>query len=63
MVTPNARSLFSHLEMFYLHFGHITFYHPRLVCFFLDHEGFVKPQFGENPETASPLLEEGHSLL
>ncbi len=56
LVTPNARSLFSHLEMFYTHFGHVTFYHPRLVSFFLDRAGFEEVQFGENPETASPLL-------
>ena len=56
LATPNVRSLYSHLEMFYLHFGHISFYHPRLLCFFLEREGFVDSLRGENPETASPLL-------
>lgn len=63
LVTPNVRSLFSHLEMFYTHFGHVTFYHPRQVCFFLDWVGFENVQFGENPETASPLLAGLHSSL
>ncbi len=56
LATPDVRSLFSHLEMFYLHFGHVSFYHPRLLCFFLEHAGFVEPQYGANPQTASPLL-------
>jgi len=56
LATPNARSIYSHLEMFYTHFGHVTFYHPRLVTFFLNRAGFKDPQFGENPQTASPLL-------
>lgn len=58
LVTPNVRSLFSHLEMFYTHFGHITFYHPRLVSFFLDRTGFINLHSDENPITASPLLSE-----
>lgn len=62
LVTPNVRSVFSHLEMFYLHFGHITFYHPRLVSFFLDHAGFADAQFGENPQTASPLFPEARRI-
>ena len=56
--TPDVRSLFSHLEMFYLHFGHISFYHPRLLCFFLAHAGFTDADFGVNPATASPLMPE-----
>jgi len=63
LATPNARSIFSHLEMFYTHFGHITFYHPRLVSFFLDRAGFKDAQFGENPQTASPLLAQARALL
>lgn len=58
LATPNVRSLFSHLENFYLHFGHVSFYHPSLLRFFLSHEGFVNVQQGENPETASPLLDD-----
>ena len=36
LATPDPRSLYAHLEMFYLHFGHVSFYHPRLLCFFLE---------------------------
>jgi len=53
--TPNVRGLFSHLEMFYLHFGHVTFYHPRLLGFFLEYTGYSEVIMGENPETALPL--------
>ena len=56
LATPDTRSIFSHLEMFYLHFGHISFYHPRLLCFLLEHAGFANAELGANPETASPLL-------
>ena len=56
LLTPNVRSLFAHLEMFYLHFGHVSFYHPRLLAFFLEHDGFTAIEIGENEETASPLL-------
>lgn len=55
LTTPNVRGLFSHLEMFYIHFGHVTFYHPRLLCFFLEFAGFVEPQTGENPAHLHPL--------
>ncbi len=63
LATPDPRSLFSHLEMFYLHFGHITFYHPRLLCFFLEHEGFAHTEFNVNPETASPLMSQLQGLM
>jgi SAM-dependent methyltransferase len=56
VTTPNVRGLYSHLEMFWLHFGHVSFYHPRLLCFFLEHVGFTEPASGENPYTASPLM-------
>ena len=62
LATPDVRSLFSHLEMFYLHFGHISFYHPRLLCFFLEHAGFEHAEYGTNPRTASPLLGELNQL-
>ena len=62
LATPDVRSLFSHLEMFYLHFGHVSFYHPRLLCFFLDHAGFVDTEYGANPQTASPLLADAQRL-
>lgn len=56
LTTPNVRGLFSHLEMFYLHFGHVTFYHPRLLGFFLEFVGFAEVQVGENPRDPHPLL-------
>jgi SAM-dependent methyltransferase len=62
LATPNVRTLFSHLEMFYLHYGHVSFYHPRLLCFFLDYAGFTDTCFGENPVTASPLLAEAQAI-
>ena len=54
LTTPNVRALVSHLEMFYLHFGHVSFYHPRLLCFFLEHVGFVNAEAGENASPVSP---------
>jgi len=60
LTTPDPRSLHAHLEMFYLHFGHVTFYHPRLLCFFLEHAGFVDPVFessGSRVQSKSPLFE------
>jgi SAM-dependent methyltransferase len=56
LATPNPRGLFSHLEMYWLHFGHVSFYHPRLLCFFLHHAGFQSETWGENPTPAYPLL-------
>ncbi len=56
LATPDVRSLFSHLQMFYLHFGHISFYHPLLLSFFLEHSGFVGPTIGNNPNMPSSLL-------
>lgn len=58
LTTPNVRGLYSHLEMFYIHFGHVTFYHPRLLCFFLEFAGFVKPQSGENPLEPHPMFDD-----
>ena len=63
MATPNVRSLYSHLEMFYMHFGHVSFYHPKLLCFFLEHEGFRQSEEGENSTTGSPLLPEVRAFL
>jgi hypothetical protein len=42
--------------MYYLHFGHVSFYHPRLLSFLLEHEGFGGVAYSANPNTASPLL-------
>lgn len=55
-VTPNVRSLYAHLDMFYLHFGHVCFYHTRLLEFFLKHAGFVNISIGENAIYPCPLL-------
>jgi SAM-dependent methyltransferase len=59
LTTPDPHSLYAHLEMFYLHFGHVTFYDPRLLCFFLERAGFADPVPG-NPESPvhpeSPLF-------
>jgi len=55
LVTPNVRSMYAHLESYHKHFGHISFYHPELLCFFLDYVGFSDPQMGENPHMATPL--------
>jgi SAM-dependent methyltransferase len=54
LTTPDPRSLVAHLEMFYLHFGHETFYHPRLLCFFLERVGFVGPEFGSSDSPVQP---------
>jgi SAM-dependent methyltransferase len=62
LATPDTRSLYTHLESFYLHFGHISFYHPQLLCFFLEHAGLTQAQFGTNPGTTSPLLPEMQAL-
>jgi len=55
LTTPNVRTLYTHLESFYMHFGHVTFYHPKLLSFFLDYSGFSDPRVGENPRMARPL--------
>ncbi len=55
LTTPNVRGLYPHLESFYMHFGHVTFYHPRLLGFFMDYFGFSAPHAGENPRMARPL--------
>jgi SAM-dependent methyltransferase len=57
VTTPNPRSLLAHLEMFYLHFGHVTFYHPQLLVFLLEFSGFSQAESGENPIGPPPLLE------
>jgi SAM-dependent methyltransferase len=50
IVTPNVRSLVSHLEMFWLHFDHKRFYHPRLLEFFMQECGFSQVNSGENED-------------
>jgi SAM-dependent methyltransferase len=48
VVTPNVRSYVSHLEMFWLHFDHKRFYHPRLLEFFMKECHFDRIIQGEN---------------
>lgn len=62
LATPDPRTLFSHLEMFYLHYGHVSFYHPRLLSFFLEYTRFSHVTMGVNPNTASILLPELRSV-
>lgn len=54
LATPDPRSLYAHLEMFYLHFGHVSFYHPRLLCFFLERAGFVDTSYASNASSVQP---------
>lgn len=52
LVTPNPRALVSHLELYHQHFGHLSFYQPELLAFFMDYAGFAATQTGENPDTS-----------
>lgn len=54
LVTPNARALYAHLGAFYEHFGHVSFYHPNLMRFFLTYAGFERIETGTNPTMSSP---------
>jgi SAM-dependent methyltransferase len=54
LTTPNVRALTSHLENFYRQFGHVTFYHPTLIAFFLEHIGYVEVETGEHASPSSP---------
>lgn len=56
VVTPNVRSLYSHLEMYHQHFGHVSFYHPHLLAFFASQAGFEKVEEGENPQLAAQMF-------
>jgi SAM-dependent methyltransferase len=62
LATPDCRTLFSHLDMYYLHFGHVSFYHPRLLSFLLEHEGFAGVEYDANPNTSSPLLPDARAI-
>lgn len=62
LATPDVRSLYAHLENFYLHFGHVSFYHPRLLCFLFEHSGFTQAEYGANPNTASLLLPQAQAI-
>jgi len=56
VATPNARSLYTHLEGFYKHFSHATFYHPDLLAFLLSVAGFTVHEVGENTLMSAPLF-------
>lgn len=56
VATPNARSLYAHLEDFYKHFSHVTFYHPDLLGFLLSVAGFTVHEVGENTLMPAPLF-------
>jgi SAM-dependent methyltransferase len=58
LTTPNVRGLIAHLEMFWLHYGHVNFYHPRLLAFFMTYVGYERIEMGENPWTESHLLQD-----
>jgi SAM-dependent methyltransferase len=62
LVTPNPRALITHLEMYYMHFGHVALYHPNLLHFFLTYVGFSQVAIGENPHTI-PQQISPHMLL
>lgn len=56
LATPNVRGLYGHLEGMYIHFGHVQFYHPQLLAFFLTHQGFREVTMGENSNLAYPYF-------
>lgn len=62
LVTPNPRALISHLEFYHQHFGHVAFYQPELLAFFMDFCGFARTQTGENPDTTPDRVAPGHFL-
>lgn len=62
LATPNPRALIAHLEFYHQHFGHVAFYQPELLAFFMDFCGFPTTQTGENPETAPEQIAPGHPL-
>lgn len=54
LATPNPRALVAHLELYHMHFGHISMYHPKLLAFFMTYAGFAHTESGENPQTITP---------
>jgi SAM-dependent methyltransferase len=56
LVTPNPRALVAHLELYFMHFGHVAMYHPTLIEFFMHHVGFRQTAAGENPATAAAAV-------
>lgn len=56
LATPNVAAIHAHLDGYYKHFGHVTFYHPDLLSFFLDHSGFEVTEAGANERVPSTLF-------
>ncbi|MBP7963928.1 MAG: class I SAM-dependent methyltransferase [Caldilineaceae bacterium] len=56
LATPNVAAIHAHLDGYYKHFGHVTFYHPDLLSFFLAHCGFEITQAGANERVPSTLF-------
>ena len=56
LATPNVAAIHAHLDGYYKHFGHITFYHPDLLSFFLDYTGFAIVETGANERVPSTLF-------
>jgi SAM-dependent methyltransferase len=48
LTTPNVHALVSHLDLFWLHFDHKRFYHPRLLEFFMKDCQFGQVICGDN---------------
>ena len=63
LATPNPRALVSHLELYPLHFGHVSMYHPDLLAFFMTYSGFGDIRVGENPDTKTPSVTATSPLL
>jgi len=56
LATPNVAALQAHLDGYYKHFGHVTFYHPELLRFLLSHSGFEVLETGTNQHVPSTLF-------
>lgn len=56
LATPNVAAIHAHLDGYYRHFGHVTFYHPELLRFFLQTAGFERAETGENERVPSTLF-------
>lgn len=63
VATPNPQAGIAHFELFYMHFDHKRFYHPNLLCFFMQQAGFERWEWGENPTQARLLFKDIWPLL
>jgi SAM-dependent methyltransferase len=48
LTTPNVHAFVAHFDLFWLHFDHKRFYHPRLLEFFMRECKFNKIIYGDN---------------